>query len=529
MKKRELANKSDIEKKSQALKGMSTQRGPELDSLNEHLEIVSGKIGAEDCPESLVSILTSPEFLHSVNASQKVDAINHLQHTYGNRYIQRVIQAKLKVGQPGDVYEQEADRVAEQVMRMPELQVQRRADEGEEEELSQTKGNPVQTSEVEPDVEEGITALRGRGQALSESDKAFFKPRFGQDFSDVRIHSNPEASKMARALNAKAVTTGRDIVFGSGQYRLGTTAGRRLLAHELAHVVQQAGGSAQTQRDVNAPNDMYEQEAEKLARQYTHQGQLVTDTLRKASISGRQVNGNDRVVLLQAPTQACLVQREVSESVAGESVEKFVQKIKSEVKKEIPEGFFVTAEIMEGVELVLNVIKVATHWTPLALAGAVLCPLSTLFSMAGSWEMRKHSGMLRGIEMGLKAARYYASTKPEGLHPISAKQIEEIVHARFEGLWVRASEAGEISQNSAREGMQSVVKILNDGMEYAENEVLRNLDECGDIEKSELSPAQIEATIEYLQGYGFKLIIKEGLEQVKTRFAEIKSTLPLFK
>jgi hypothetical protein len=523
MKKQELNNKSDTEKKKHVLQGRSTQRGPE--SSDYKTEEYFQQISAESSPERLLSILTSPELSHPINAFQKLNIINHLQKNYGNSNIQRMIQAKLKIGQPNDKYEQEADRIAEAVMRMPELQVQRRADEGEEEELSQTKGNPVQTSEVEPDVEEGVTSLRGRGQALSESDKAFFKPRFGQDFSDVRIHSNPEASKMARALNAKAVTLCRDIVFGSGQYRPGTTAGRRLLAHELAHVVQQAGGSAQTQRDVNATNDMYEQEADHLARQYTHQGQLGTDTLRKTSISGRQVNGNDRVVPLQAPTQACLVQREVSESVAGEGVEKFVQKIKTEVKKEIPEGFFVAAEIMEGVELVLNVIKVATHWTPLALAGAVLCPLSTLFTMAGSVKMRKHSGMLRGIEMGLKAASFYASTKPECLYPISAKQIEEIVHAHFEVLWVSVSQGGEIAQNGAREGMQSVVKILNDGMEYAEKEVRRNLDECGDIEKSELSPAQIEATIKYIQGYVFKSIIEEGLEQVKTRLAEIQQTL----
>ena len=78
---------------------------------------------------------------------------------------------------------------------------------------------------------------------MLKSERAFFEPRFGQDFSHVHIHSNLKAAEMARALNARAFTVGCDIVFGTREYAPGTHEGRRLVAHELTHVVQQAEGA----------------------------------------------------------------------------------------------------------------------------------------------------------------------------------------------------------------------------------------------------------------------------------------------
>ena len=97
------------------------------------------QINAESFPENLVSILTAPELLHTVNATQKVNMISHLQQRYGNAYIQKAIQPKLKIGQPRDKYEQEADRVAEAILRMPGPPVQRQPEKAGEEELIQTK------------------------------------------------------------------------------------------------------------------------------------------------------------------------------------------------------------------------------------------------------------------------------------------------------------------------------------------------------------------------------------------------------
>ena len=193
------------------------------------------------------------------------------QRTRGNKFVQRLLKAgvirpKLTVSQPEDSYEQEADRVADAIMRMPDPKADGRAAHGEarrsylqrkcssceEEDLqreAQDKGIPQsgerERLEVSPDVESGIKSLGGGGRPLADSLRAFFEPRFGHDFGHVRIHTGCEAAQLARAVNARAFTVGRDVVFGAGEYAPETTAGKRLLAHELTHVLQQAGGAAQ--------------------------------------------------------------------------------------------------------------------------------------------------------------------------------------------------------------------------------------------------------------------------------------------
>ncbi len=213
------------------------------------------------------------------------------------------IQAKLTVGQPNDKYEQEADSVAGQVMSMPvndtvqrscsscgeeenTLQtkplysqisplIQRQSIEEEEiqtkpliqrqpveeEELIQAKTASGATSEVTPTISSGIQSLQGAGRPLSRSERGFFEPRFGTDFSNVRVHNNTRATNMARSVNARAFTLGHNVVFGAGEYSPENTGGRSLLAHELAHVVQQgnsrhlgAGSKVQTLRS-ESPTD----------------------------------------------------------------------------------------------------------------------------------------------------------------------------------------------------------------------------------------------------------------------------------
>ena len=201
------------------------------------LRDVIGNIRRNGGTPSVESISTELSVMHSI---QRAPALLALQRTHGNQYVQRVvagIQAKLTVGQPGDIYEQEADRVAEQVMKMPAPHLQRQ--EEEEEEKIQIKELPGKTSEATPNLEDQINAIKGSGQPLSKSSRAFFEPRFGQDFSNVRIHNDSKASEIAKTLNAKAFTTGKKIVFGAGQFAPETNAGRWLLAHELAHTIQQ--------------------------------------------------------------------------------------------------------------------------------------------------------------------------------------------------------------------------------------------------------------------------------------------------
>ncbi len=90
------------------------------------------------------------------------------------------------------------------------------------------------------------SASRG-GASLPADIRDHFEPRFGRDFGGVRVHDDAEAADAARAVRARAYTVGSDIVFGSGEYRADTADGKRLLAHELTHVVQnQAAGAAAT-------------------------------------------------------------------------------------------------------------------------------------------------------------------------------------------------------------------------------------------------------------------------------------------
>jgi hypothetical protein len=91
-----------------------------------------------------------------------------------------------------------------------------------------------------PSIVQG--ALASPGQPLDAATRTFMEPRFGYDFSQVRVHADGQAAESSKAVNALAYTVGQDVVFGSGKYDPVSSAGRRLLAHELAHVVQQSGG-----------------------------------------------------------------------------------------------------------------------------------------------------------------------------------------------------------------------------------------------------------------------------------------------
>jgi hypothetical protein len=199
------------------------------------------------------------------------DAVLNLQQTYGNRYVQRVmgkVQAKLIVNPPDDVYEKEADRVADTVSKSPASSVRRQAgkeeevttkrasaiqrqaepeeEEEEEEETIQTKAVGSRAMEVSEGLEAGINAARGGGQSLPSSVRSSLEPQLGQDFSQVHIHTDARADKLSQQLDAKAFTSRNDVFFREGAYQPGSDSGRGLIAHELTHVVQQ--GTARVSR-----------------------------------------------------------------------------------------------------------------------------------------------------------------------------------------------------------------------------------------------------------------------------------------
>jgi uncharacterized protein DUF4157 len=110
-------------------------------------------------------------------------------------------------------------------------------------------------------------ALRVSGQSLDGHTREYMESRFGHDFGHVRVHADGGAADSARSVDALAYTVGRDVVFAAGQYAPTTSAGRHLLAHELAHVLQQSSGSARLQPrlEIGAANDQAEIEAGRIA------------------------------------------------------------------------------------------------------------------------------------------------------------------------------------------------------------------------------------------------------------------------
>ena len=173
----------------------------------------------------------------------------------------------LRVSQPNDPAEIEADQIADKVMRMPAGEahqtktefrtagiqnhtsansIHRKCDACEKEDEAKIQRKPLAfgggvSSQSPAHVS---SAIRSGGRPLDPETRSFFEPRFGTDLSYVRIHTDSAAAKSARSIDAKAYTLGSNIVFGNGEYEPDTNSGKHMLAHELAHVAQQLGPAA---------------------------------------------------------------------------------------------------------------------------------------------------------------------------------------------------------------------------------------------------------------------------------------------
>jgi hypothetical protein len=183
-----------------------------------------------------------------------------------------VLQPKLTIGQADDQYEREADQVVDQVMRAsaPQSrgcglsitpvtghQAQRKCSECEEEEgdtLLRKESNGVEAPATAPPIVH--ETLSSPGQPLDAVTRAYFEPRFRRSFANVRLHTSEEANAATREVSASAFTVGDQIAFDAGQYAPHTETGRRLLAHELTHVVQQSGTAiSRSTHSVSSYND----------------------------------------------------------------------------------------------------------------------------------------------------------------------------------------------------------------------------------------------------------------------------------
>ncbi|EDZ67240.1 hypothetical protein NOC27_567 [Nitrosococcus oceani AFC27] len=146
------------------------------------------------------------------------------------------LQPKLTINEPGDRYEQEADRIAAQVMTMPAQQAASSAPPR----IQRLSGEAVAVGRPSVVPDSVHQTLASPGRPLESTLRQDMGQRFGYDFSRVRVHTSRAAEQSARDVNAHAYTVGQNIVFGAGQFAPRTQEGRRLLAHELAHVVQQS-------------------------------------------------------------------------------------------------------------------------------------------------------------------------------------------------------------------------------------------------------------------------------------------------
>lgn len=202
------------------------------------------------------------------------DDVLALQASAGNRAVTHVLQAKLTVGAAHDEYEQQADQMADQVVgggsadvgqRVPEDDgVQRTLAEGitplvQRQEAPEEEEEEIQTLRLQrkaadgpftaPDeAEERISARAGSGSPLPEGTKGEMESKFGVDFSGVRLQQDGEAGQIASDLQAKHFTAGNDIYVGKGGLDPTSDQGKHDLAHELTHVVQQAGGAQRMPR-----------------------------------------------------------------------------------------------------------------------------------------------------------------------------------------------------------------------------------------------------------------------------------------
>ncbi len=153
--------------------------------------------------------------------------------------------AALRLGTPGDAHEREADAVADRVMQMSAPALHLAGGTAVSQATVQRTPDGASHLAPAPDVRAVVAGgTASSGQQLDPSTRAFMEARFGRDFGAVRVHTGAGAAASARAVDAQAYTVGSDIVFGAGRYAPDTAQGRRLLAHELTHTIQQGAIAA---------------------------------------------------------------------------------------------------------------------------------------------------------------------------------------------------------------------------------------------------------------------------------------------
>lgn len=285
-------------------------------------------------PNLEVQVLSDLRFIPSANLGRKAQVLLALQRTQGNAYVQRLVAQHLQAsasargtgalgysphirqgaeGQAIIQRQEEEEEESVQARRKVGTPVQRQAEEEEEEPVqSKLKSGPrvqrqpeeeeealqakskygvpslggwQEEQSTEPEDEQWLPPIvtevlrAGNGRPLDDDVRAAMESDFGYDLSRVRIHTDSRAAESAEAISALAYTAGQDIVFGPGRYAPRTTEGKRLLAHELVHTVQQssgavAGSGMAGREPISDPSDSFEREADRVASQVMEMPEL---------------------------------------------------------------------------------------------------------------------------------------------------------------------------------------------------------------------------------------------------------------
>ena len=427
MAERELAQKKDIQD------GIQQRKKPQeraADKLKSRDGMTASKGSVVAPMESHGSLLGDARLSHPANVGQRAEILGDLQRSHGNAYVQRLIrsgalQAKLTVNPPGDIYEKEADQVAEAVTKSPGAEIQRQPEEEEEELQAKAAGDQAsgdlqrqeaeeeeelaakmsvsRTPEVSDDAEARINSARGSGESLPDSARTSLEPHFGRDFSDVRVHTGSEADSLSNQLGARAFTTGQDIFFRSGDYQPGTDEGKKLLGHEMTHVVQQ-GGAPVSRKAVEtgekdpstekieavaeldkararARKDMTPENMKALLNQAARCQQLGADSGGAAKVAIDEVS-NDAMALLKQHTNTFDVKTS-SLKVARDLLDRLalVQMMGAEGDGKTAEGVF--EKVLQWAQNQLNTAVKALAAAPSEIAAIEVLEKATMVQMLG--------------------------------------------------------------------------------------------------------------------------------------------------
>jgi len=253
------------------------------------------------------------------------------------------VQTKLTIGEPGDKYEQEADTMAAKVMAMPDFtlsQSVQRQTEAEKPPLAKSISSLVQrsasdTSQASPSIENRLASSKGGGNPLPANVRSFMEPRFGADFSPVRVHTDSTAVQMNKELGAQAFTHGSNIYYGAGK----SPNADELTAHELTHTIQQGAAmrlNKQVQRQVQEQEEEETLQAKELPVRHgeisrnkpvqptqTLVAKTVPDSTAQASLNKQQ---SFKPEITEAETEAPPIQAKAYTSLAVSSTSPRIQR-----------------------------------------------------------------------------------------------------------------------------------------------------------------------------------------------------------